>query len=156
MMYFSLIDRIVALQPGERIMAEKVVSPREPYFHDHFPGFPVMPGVLMLEAMYQTSAWLLLQSKDFACGVARLRQARNVKYGSFVKPGDVLTITAHVEKQDDTTTNLRAKGTVREQPAVSACLLLEHIRSPRDSRKAASSQPELRAVFDRLYTPTVS
>jgi 3-hydroxyacyl-[acyl-carrier-protein] dehydratase len=89
---FVLIDRISELEAGRRIVAHKVLSLAEEYLADHFPTFPVLPGVLMLEAMVQASAWLVRQALDFAPGLIVLREARNVTYKSFLAPGQVLTI----------------------------------------------------------------
>ena len=86
-MRFLLIDRIVDLQPGVRIKAVKSLTMTEEYLADHFPNFPVMPGVLMLEAMTQASAWLIRTSEDFAHSMVTLKQAGNVKYGHFLEPG---------------------------------------------------------------------
>ena len=80
-MRFLLIDRIVDFQPGARITAVKSLTMAEEYLADHFPNFPVMPGVLMLEAMTQAAAWLIRLSEDFAHSVILLKQAGNVKYG---------------------------------------------------------------------------
>ncbi len=97
-MHFTLIDRIIELEAGEKIMAIKSLSLAEDYLQDHFPRFPVMPGVLMLESMAQTSAWLVRHTEDFAHSIVVLKEARNVKYADFVEPGQVLTITAdHLE-----------------------------------------------------------
>ena len=60
-----------------------------------------MPGVLMLEAMYQASAWLVRQSEGFAHSVVILKEARNIKYADFVTPGKELVVTAEILKQDD-------------------------------------------------------
>ena len=78
-MRFSLLDRIVELKPGVSIAASKVLSPDEQYLKDHFPRFPVMPGVLMLECMYQASAWLIRQSEGFAHSAVLLKEARDTK-----------------------------------------------------------------------------
>ena len=64
-MRFTLIDRIVELEPGARITATKSLTMAEEYLGDHFPNFPVMPGVLMLEAMTQTAAWLIRAERGF-------------------------------------------------------------------------------------------
>jgi hypothetical protein len=63
------------------------VSLAEEYLADHFPTFPVLPGVMMLEAITQAAAWLLHRRSDFAKSMAVLKEARNVKYGTFVAPG---------------------------------------------------------------------
>ena len=78
-MQFCLLDRVVELEPGVRITGVKRLRPDEDYLQDHFPRFPVMPGVLMLEAMYQASAWLVRQSEGFAHSMVVLKEGR----GSF-------------------------------------------------------------------------
>ncbi|HEX5445871.1 MAG TPA: 3-hydroxyacyl-ACP dehydratase FabZ family protein, partial [Pirellulales bacterium] len=95
-MRFTLIDRIVDLQPGAKIRAVKNLSLAEEYLADHFPGFPVLPGVLMLEAMTQAAAWLVRVSDDFAHSMVVLKEARNVKYNQFVEPGQTLSVTAEL------------------------------------------------------------
>ena len=77
-MKFGLIDRIVELARGERIVAVKAVSLAEEYLADHFPTFPVLPGVLMLEGMAEAAAWLVRDARDFRETVILLRRARNV------------------------------------------------------------------------------
>ncbi|MGP1309653.1 MAG: 3-hydroxyacyl-ACP dehydratase FabZ family protein [Phycisphaerales bacterium] len=89
-MHFDLVDHIVEIGEG-RIVTLKQVSAAEEYLLDHFPSFPVLPGVLMLEAMVQAARRLLVQTLPdadrFVLGVAR-----NIKYGSFVRPGDTLKV----------------------------------------------------------------
>src|SRR3972149_11036306 len=123
-MRFSLIDRIDELEPAERIAAVKTLSMAEEYLADHFPGFPVMPGVLMLEAMTQAGAWLVRATEDFAHSMVVLRQASNVKYGQFVQPGQTLTVTAEILDQTDRETKVKAMGKVDGQLTVSARLVL--------------------------------
>jgi 3-hydroxyacyl-[acyl-carrier-protein] dehydratase len=65
-MRFTLLDRITDLEVGKRITASKSLSLAEEYLADHFPSAPVMPGVMMLEALVQASAWLVRVSEDFA------------------------------------------------------------------------------------------
>jgi len=124
-MRFSLIDKITELEKGVSITAEKQLLPTEDYLRDHFPGFPVMPGVLMLETMNQAAMWLVYATEDFTNSVVHLKAAKNVKYQDFVKPGQVLTVRAEVVKQDQTTTTLKASGTVDGKTAVSGRLVLE-------------------------------
>ena len=90
-MRFTLLDRIVEVDPGKSITAVKAVSLSEEYLADHFPRFPVLPGVFMLEAMTQAAAWTIRLGEDFANSIVVLRAARNVKYGDFVEPGRVLS-----------------------------------------------------------------
>lgn len=91
-MKFELIDKIESLDDTQ-LTAVKYVSLAEEYLADHFPTFPVLPGVLMLEAATQASAWLLHHKRGFAKSIAVLKEARNVKYGHFVAPGNSLRIT---------------------------------------------------------------
>ena len=123
-MRFNQLDRIVELCEQERIVAIKSLSLAEEYLQDHFPRFPVMPGVLMLESLFQASAWLIRKSEDFEHAVVLLKEARNVKFSGFVEPGQQLTISAKIMKQDSTLTTLQATGVVGESPTVSARLVL--------------------------------
>ncbi len=86
-MRFKLLDRIVDLKPGVSITAVKGLALAEDYLADHFPQFPVMPGVFMLEALTQASAWLIRVTENFQHSMVVLREARNVKYADFVAPG---------------------------------------------------------------------
>ncbi len=92
-MRFHLIDRILDLEPGKRIRMVKNLTLGEEYLADHFPTFPVMPGVLMLQTLVEGSAWLLRATEDFRFSVVALRDARNVKYGNFMQPGHSMIIT---------------------------------------------------------------
>lgn len=124
-MKFTLIDRIIELEPGAKIVAVKNLSMAEEYLADHFPGFPVMPGVMMLEAMTQAGAWLVRASEDFAHSTVLLHEARNVKYASFVEPGQTLTVTAEWIDQDPRYTKLKTSGMVGDTQVVAARLVLE-------------------------------
>ena len=74
-MRFNLVDRIVEVKPGESLVALKNLTLGEEYLADHFPTFPVMPGVLMLEALVEAGAWLLRITDDFKHSVIVLRAA---------------------------------------------------------------------------------
>ena len=65
-MKFHLVDRIESLVPGKRIVTTKALSLAEEYLADHFPAFPVLPGVMMIEAMVQSAAWLVRVAQDFS------------------------------------------------------------------------------------------
>src|SRR5262245_57520563 len=92
-MRFHLIDRILELEPGKRIRMVKNLTLGEEYLADHFPSFPVMPGVLMLQTLVEGAAWLLRATEDFQHSVIVLRDARNVKYGNFMQPGNTMIVT---------------------------------------------------------------
>lgn len=154
-MRFCFIDRILEVQPGNRIVAEKRLRPDEDYLRDHFPQFPVMPGVLMLEAMFQASMWLVRKTEDFAHAVVVLKEVRNVKYADFVQPGQVLRISAEIIKQDSHTTTVKAEGRVNETVAVSGRLILDRFnQNQQDPALEASdnrSRVRMRREFDRLF-----
>jgi 3-hydroxyacyl-[acyl-carrier-protein] dehydratase len=155
-MRFCLLDRIVELQPGVRVTAIKRLRPDEDYLKDHFPRFPVMPGVLMLEAMYQASAWLVRQSEGFAHSMVVLKEARNIKYADFVTPGKELVVTAEIVKQDDVLTTLKTQGTIGGGVAVTGRLVLERYnladRYPARRKTDPYLRAELREVLRGLLT----
>lgn len=124
-MKFCLLDRITLLEPNVRITAVKRLRPEEEYLKDHFPRFPVMPGVLMLEAMFQAGAWLILGSDDFAYPLILMKEARNVKYADFVTPGKELTVSVEIVKTDNRLVTLKAEGAIGDKTAVTARLLVE-------------------------------
>src|SRR6267378_645964 len=95
-MRFHLVDRIVEVVPGRSLVALKNLTLGEEYLADHFPTFPVMPGVLMLQTLVEAAAWLLRLTEDFKHSVIVLREARNVKYGSFMQPGKSMVVTAEL------------------------------------------------------------
>ena len=115
-----LIDRIVAFEDGSRIVARKGVTAGEPFFAGHFPGRPVMPGVLLCEALAQASAVLMARSQPgLADGVTlRLRGLERVRFRHLVVPGDVLDLEVRVLARD--TSRWRFRGRVRVGTAVVA------------------------------------
>jgi 3-hydroxyacyl-[acyl-carrier-protein] dehydratase len=117
-MRFVLIDRIVDLDPGKSLVAVKNLSLAEEYLADHFPGFPVMPGVLMLEALTQAGAWLVRDLEDFAHSIVVLRQARTIKYGSFVEPGRQLELRVDLVSHGDRESTFKGVGIIDGQDMV--------------------------------------
>jgi 3-hydroxyacyl-[acyl-carrier-protein] dehydratase len=124
-MRFHLVDRIVAVEAGKSIRAVKHLTLAEEYLADHFPTFPVMPGVLQLQALVEAGAWLLRLTDDYAQSVWTLREAKNVKYGMFVAPGNRLELSVDLVKREGQTATLRGKGEVNGTQAVSAQIVLE-------------------------------
>ena len=154
-MRFTLLDRVVAVEPGKSITAIKTLSLSEEYLADHFPHFPVMPGVLMLESMTQAAAWTIRLGEDFAHSIVVLRTAKNVKYGDFVQPGQVLTVTAEVIDQDETRTKVKASGTVEGRTSLTARLVLERYnladRMPYGDAMDARVRAEMRKLWGILH-----
>src|SRR5947209_2164274 len=123
-MRFVLIDRITEVKRGEALVAIKNLSLSEEYLADHFPGFPVMPGVLMLEALTQAGAWLIRDMEDFAHSIILLKQARTIKYGSFVEPGRQLQLRVNLVAHDDRETSFKAVGVIDGQEMVKGRITL--------------------------------
>lgn len=97
-MKFILIDRITELLPGQRISAVKALSLAEEYLGDHFPRFPVLPGVLMIEALTQASAYLVRATENFAHSMVVLSEVNNVVYKSFVSPGQIFELSVEAKE----------------------------------------------------------
>lgn len=123
-MRFNLLDQIVSVEPGRKIQAVKRLTLGEEYLADHFPTFPVMPGVLMLQALVEAGAWLLRVSEDFQHSVIVLREAKNVKYGHFMEPGRQMSINVELLEQDQSLATFKGKGDVEGTSTVNARLTL--------------------------------
>jgi 3-hydroxyacyl-[acyl-carrier-protein] dehydratase len=156
-MRFSLIDRIVELQPGKQITAVKNLSLAEEYLADHFPRFPVMPGVLMLEAMTQTAAWLVRVTEDFAHSIVVLHEARTVKFADFVAPGQALTVQAEMLSHEPRRSKLKVQASVTDRVNVSARLVLARYNLAEAEPSLVSTDTRLtakmRELFALLYRP---
>jgi 3-hydroxyacyl-[acyl-carrier-protein] dehydratase len=123
---FNLIDKIEQIS-DDRIVAVKYVSLAEEYLADHFPTFPVLPGVMMLEALTQAAAWLMHRRENFGKSLAVLKEARNVKYGHFVAPGNALRVEVEFFKPAASGgATFKAAGTVGDAQAVSARIELAY------------------------------
>jgi 3-hydroxyacyl-[acyl-carrier-protein] dehydratase len=117
-MRFVLVDRITSLETGQSLVAVKNLSLAEEYLADHFPGFPVMPGVLMLEALTQAGAWLVRDMEDFAHSIVILKKAKMIKYGSFVEPGRQLQLKVTLVSHDEREASFKGEGTIEGQSMV--------------------------------------
>jgi 3-hydroxyacyl-[acyl-carrier-protein] dehydratase len=123
-MRFNLVDRILEVEPGRKIKVAKNLTLGEEYLADHFPTFPVMPGVLMLQTLVEAAAWLIRITEDFQHSIVVLREAKNVKYGNFMEPGKCLIVTAELAEQmmdsQDKLAAFKGKGEVDGTATVSA------------------------------------
>jgi 3-hydroxyacyl-[acyl-carrier-protein] dehydratase len=124
-MKYRQIDRITSIELGKRLTAERTLRADEEYLKDHFPRFPVMPGVMMLESLHQAAVWLVRAGDDFQTPLVLLRETRGVKFGDFLTPGETLQIAVEIVKEDGNRTTLKAFATKQGRVTVSAKLILE-------------------------------
>jgi 3-hydroxyacyl-[acyl-carrier-protein] dehydratase len=172
-MRFVLIDRILEVETahcrlsgtqslrgsGPRLTAVKNLSLAEEYLGDHFPGFPVMPGVLMLEALTQAGGWLVREMEDFASSIIVLKQARTIKYGSFVEPGRQLELKVELTGFDANDCQFKGVGAIDGQEMVKGRFILTRYnlrdRSPDLHATYASIVAGLRDLYATLRKGSV-
>jgi 3-hydroxyacyl-[acyl-carrier-protein] dehydratase len=128
-MKYRQIDKITSLQPGKKLIAKRTLQADEEYLNDHFPNFPVMPGVMMLESLHQAAVWLIRSGDRFQSPLVLLREVRGVKFGDFLAPGETLEITAESIKEDGNHTTVKAMATKQGRVTVTARLVLERCSS---------------------------
>ena len=121
-MRFLLIDRIVKLDPGRAISAEKTLPASEELFRDHFPGFPVVPGVLLTEMMAQ-SAGKCLNAQRLPRGAAMLIEIRDARFRTWALPDQLITLEANIERNLDEVATARCQAAVAGRRICSAELL---------------------------------
>jgi len=118
---FLYVDEIVELTDGG-IVAAKTVSPEEPFFRGHYPGFPIMPGVLVCEAIFQAGAILLSkkigETATGAGGVPVLTRIANAKFKCMVRPGDRLELRAELVEQVSNAFYMKGRASVNGKTAV--------------------------------------
>ena len=150
-MKFYLVDRIVEIQPPRRIVAVKNLSLAEEYLADHFPAYPVMPGVMMLEALVQSAAWLVRASTDFDRTLLLLKEARNVRYGSFVRPGGQLVMEVEAVEIGPDASSFKATGRCDGQVSVQARLALEHLNVADEDPRCGDIDESLRRFWRERF-----
>jgi 3-hydroxyacyl-[acyl-carrier-protein] dehydratase len=144
-MDFTLIDRVTHFNGDGKIVTEKHLSHSEEFLRDHFPGNPVMPGVLMLEAMVQSAAWMLRVLDDFRYSVIVLKEARNVKYGRFLSPGEDLRVEVELLAREGHTAKFRGKGFVGDAVSASGRFTLSCLNLAARNKNLAINDETLRA-----------
>ena len=139
--YFQLIDRILDLNIAEKkITVEANVPQQSTIFEGHFPGYPIMPGVLLIESMAQTSGWLLLGLMKFE-RMPFLAAVKEAKMRGFISPGEVLTIEANVLHEGSGYAMTEAKIKIGGKVKCNATLTFSHVPFP---------HPDLRGHMDAV------
>ena len=117
---FLLIDRVESLEPGERAVGFKAVSFDEPYFHGHFPKEPVMPGVLIVEALAQVGAVAILSLEEMKGKTAYYGGIDHCRFNQKVVPGDVLRLEVAIIRRKGLVGVGKAVAMVGDKVVVSA------------------------------------
>jgi 3-hydroxyacyl-[acyl-carrier-protein] dehydratase len=138
-MRFILIDRVISLESGKVIKTVKSVSLAEEYLADHFPTFPVLPGVLLLEGLIESASWLVREAENFAHSMILLEEARNVKYKSFVAPGAQIEYTVQAKTIEENISIFAGSGESGGEQIVEAKFGLRHFNlADKNSTMAAT------------------
>jgi len=116
---FLLVDRIIELEPGKRAVGIKNVTINEPFFQGHFPGAPIMPGVLVLEALAQVGGCALLCQEQYRGRLAYFAGIDKVRFKRMVLPGDQLVLEVELIKMKSLIGKARGQATVGEELVVS-------------------------------------
>lgn len=135
-MRFILIDKVTALEP-DKITTVKSVSLAEEYLADHFPIFPVLPGVLLLEGLIESASWMVRSKNQFAQSMVLLESARNVRYKSFAAPGMQIEYTVSAKTIEDNTSSFTGTGRCGDEEIVSAQFTMRHFNLADENPKMA-------------------
>ncbi len=133
---FLLVDRVIELEPGKRAVGIKMVTANEPQFTGHFPERPIMPGVLMVEALAQTAGVAILTLDEYRGKMGLFAGIDECRFRRMVVPGDQLTLNVEIEKLRGMFGRVKAVATADGEVAVEATL---SIIIPRDQTIAASA-----------------
>lgn len=141
-MRYQLLDRVDAHEPGRFLRGCKFLALGEEYLADHFPRFPVMPGVLMLQSLVESASWLWRVTTGFQHPVIALQEVKNVKYGSFMLPGRRLDLAVDLVQADPTSATFKGKGLddARQQTIAAQFTLRGYSLSDRSPAGMAAEQ----------------
>jgi 3-hydroxyacyl-[acyl-carrier-protein] dehydratase len=148
-MRYVLIDRLTELVPHRKATAEKTFSRDEDFFRDHFPGFPVVPGALLTEAMSQTAGWLIAASLEFQSWPL-LSMVQSAKYRRFVEAGETLRIEATTESAQATAWLMKTTITGGDRRIAEATLSFQIFPLSRAGEGQALFAGWTRDTFDAL------
>jgi 3-hydroxyacyl-[acyl-carrier-protein] dehydratase len=155
-MKFVLIDKIVKIDIAKEIITTKNVSLSEEYLADHFPIFPVLPGVFMLQGLIESACWLVRQSENFAHSMVLLAQAKNVKYKSFAAPGMQIQYTVTAKDIEENISSFVGSGRCNSEEIVEARFSLRHFNlAEKESRLAIEDAyiiEKLKERYKLLYS----
>jgi 3-hydroxyacyl-[acyl-carrier-protein] dehydratase len=145
------IDKFVEFKSGERAVALKNVTLAEEHLHDHFPGFPVMPECLCIEAMAQTAGILVGEAKNFQEKVI-LAKIQKCVFFDYVKPGDTIKLAAKIESITSEAASTSGKITCEDKLIAEIDLMFSHI----DQNLAGKDFPQENFVFTDTFKSLLS
>jgi 3-hydroxyacyl-[acyl-carrier-protein] dehydratase len=146
--HFQLIDRVTALDLAARSIAVEATVPQtSTIFEGHFPGRPLMPGVLLIETMAQASGWLLIAAMDFK-RMPFLAAVKDAKLRRFVEPGETLQITAHITHEGSGFAMTEAEISAGGRKTCAAAITFSHVPFPNEEFRG-----HMLSVADRIGLP---
>lgn len=149
-MRLQLVDRIIELEPGKRILISKVLSRAEEYLADHFPKRPIMPGVFMLQVCVEAGMWLVRSNGEAQYG-AVLTEVRNIRYGSMFEPGNEMRAVVELTGLENGRWKMKAEGHVGENRVISARMVLAPVAVEVGGKKLDRVADKVKAALDDRF-----
>ncbi|MCE5184740.1 MAG: beta-hydroxyacyl-ACP dehydratase [Planctomycetaceae bacterium] len=145
------IDKFLEFESGKKAVALKNVTLAEEHLHDHFPGFPVMPECLMIEAMAQTGGILVGEARRFREKVI-LAKIKKAVFHKYVRPGDTITLHAEIESISPEAASINGEIRRGEERIAQISMIFSHI----DKNLAGKKFPEENFVFTDMFNSLLS